>query len=94
MTNNAPKEPSPPDERCFASIDRGDREKLVLALDEYKDHPYLNLRVWACLDDGRWVPTKKGVTIRLAEALTIAGAIRNAIDAIDAEGRGATDGQA
>lgn len=58
--------PSPEGER-LATIPRGKTEELRLAWDEYEGHPYLGLRVWAKLDEGKWIPTKKGLSIRLHE---------------------------
>lgn len=53
--------------QCLAAIPRGATEELRLSLDGFGGHPFLNLRLWAKLNENQWVPTRKGLSIRLSE---------------------------
>lgn len=56
-----------PEGRRLATCPRGDSEELRLELSEYEGRPYISLRVWFQTEDGKWLPSKKGCTIRLRE---------------------------
>ena len=50
--------------KLLATIARGATEQLQIALSEFKDKKYLDLRIFYTTDDGaNWIPTKKGVTV-------------------------------
>jgi hypothetical protein len=49
--------------QLVASIVKNSRESLRISLDSYRDHDYIDLRLYA--DNGvEQVPTRKGLTIR------------------------------
>lgn len=70
----------PPAERGerLATLPR-DGVEVRVTWDEYEGRPYLGIREWTLGADGAW-PTKKGVTVRLAELDTLAGAVADALD--------------
>ena len=50
--------------KLLATIARGTTEQLQIALSEFKDKKYLDLRIFYTTDSGNtWLPTKKGVTV-------------------------------
>ena len=50
--------------KLIASIERSDRERLQIAVNEYKGRSYLDLRIFYTTDGGEnWRPTQKGVTV-------------------------------
>ncbi len=50
--------------KLLATIARGATEQLQIALSEFKDKKYLDLRIFYTTDSGAtWLPTKKGVTV-------------------------------
>lgn len=83
MSEETPKLSPVPSGQLVKTFVRNDHEELSLTVDEYRDHKYLNLRLWAKLSDGQWWPTKKGVTVRLTEARELAEAIVSAMDCIE-----------
>ena len=49
-------------------------EKVQISISEYKGSQFLDVRIYALLDNGRWVPTQRGITVspkRLDEMLSI-----------------------
>lgn len=54
--------------RELRRLPRGDREVLRLSLDRFKGFEYVSVRVWYQPEPGApWLPTRKGVTIKLHE---------------------------
>lgn len=50
--------------KLITAIDRSEREKLHVAVNEYKGRSYVDLRIFYTTDGGEnWRPTQKGVTI-------------------------------
>lgn len=50
--------------KLIATIDRSDRERVQIAVNEYKGRKYLDLRIFYTTDAGEtWRPTQKGVTV-------------------------------
>lgn len=50
--------------KLIASIDRSEREKLHISVNEYKGRVSLDLRIFYTTDNGEnWRPTQKGVTV-------------------------------
>ena len=50
--------------KLLATIARGANEQLQIAVSEFKDKKYLDLRIFYTTDSGStWLPTKKGVTV-------------------------------
>lgn len=51
-------------ESLLAKIERNTTEEIQVAIKEYKDNEYIDLRIYYTVDDGdTYKPTKKGVTI-------------------------------
>lgn len=56
-----------PLEREIVTLPKNDREQLKIQLREYKGRPYLDIRIYWTPDAGQtWSPSKKGVTVGLA----------------------------
>ena len=65
---------------CF---DRGPSTQLRVNWATFNGHPYLSLRVWALLDDGRWVPdSRRGCTVKLRELEEFRDAVQQALDIV------------
>jgi hypothetical protein len=71
----------PPAERGerLATLAR-DGTEVRVTWDEYEGRPYLGIREWTLGPGGAAWPTKKGITVRLAELGTLAGAVADALD--------------
>ena len=39
-------------------------EEVRATLSEYRGHQFFSLRVWTEVEGGKWVPTKKGLTLK------------------------------
>jgi hypothetical protein len=65
-----PQQPPLERGRRLAAFRRGrhGEEELRVTLDEYEGHPYVAIRLWVEGDDGVWYPSRKGTSVRLAEA--------------------------
>jgi len=64
----------------LATIPRRDGDELRVNWSEYKDHNFVNLRVWREGSEG-WFPVKEmGLTIRLAELADFAEGIGKAVE--------------
>lgn len=64
----------------LASIPRpgyGDKkgEELRIELCEYSGKPYLSLRLWFHGNEDKWLPSKKGMSIRLGELQAVKEAL-------------------
>lgn len=65
--------------KLLATIERNDRERLQIAVNEYKGKSYLDLRIFYTTDGGdSWRPTQKGVTIAPEDLDTLSDAIEEA----------------
>ena len=72
--------------KILATIPRGTTEQLQIALSEFKDKKYLDLRIFYTTDSGEtWLPTKKGVTIYPDNLETLKTAIEQAITELSNE---------
>lgn len=72
--------------KILATIPRGTTEQLQIALSEFKDKKYLDLRIFYTTDSGEtWLPTKKGVTIYPDNLETLKTAIDQAITELSNE---------
>lgn len=50
--------------KLIGTIERSDRERVQISVNEYKGRSYLDLRIFYTTDGGEtWRPTQKGVTI-------------------------------
>ena len=70
---------------CF---DRGPSTQLRVNWTTFNGHPFLSLRVWCQLPDGRWVPDgRRGCTVKVRELEGFRDAVQQALDlAADAMG--------
>ncbi|MCD8378498.1 MAG: transcriptional coactivator p15/PC4 family protein [Candidatus Gastranaerophilales bacterium] len=49
--------------KLIATIERSERERLQIAINEYKGRSYLDVRIFYTTDNGEtWRPTQKGIT--------------------------------
>jgi hypothetical protein len=76
----APNPQAPVDHaQVLVAIPRGDAEELRVSLDEYEEHPFVSIRVWAQGRDGQWWPVRgKGVTVRVRELGQVINALGRA----------------
>ena len=50
-------------------LERGPTEKLVIGARTFKDRDYIDVRLHWLRDDGEWLPTRKGTTIKSQDEL-------------------------
>ena len=69
----------------LASLERNEgKEELRISVDEFvddrgKSHRYVSLRIWFKGDGDKWLPTKKGITVRAKEILDVGLALKTAL---------------
>jgi hypothetical protein len=61
-------------------LERGKGERFAVLWREYEGFHFLDLRVQFQAEDGRWLPTKKGVTVKLRELHNVADAFARAVE--------------
>ena len=62
--------------KLIGTIERNERERVQIAVNEYKGKSYLDLRIFYTTDNGdSWRPTQKGVTIAPEHLDTLIDAI-------------------
>jgi hypothetical protein len=71
---------SPPGDIELAVFERREGERLVVSWRQYEGHHFVDLRVQFRAEDGRWLPTKKGVTIKLRELHNVHDALTQACE--------------
>jgi hypothetical protein len=71
----------------LASLERSPTEKLVVTWALFEGHRYLSLRVFFRAPDGRWLPTKKGCSVKLRELWDVSDALTKAIELTKAQRR-------
>lgn len=65
----------------LATFPRGPSTELRVNWASFNGHPFLSLRVWCQLPDGRWVPdSRRGCTVKLRELEGFAQAVQLALD--------------
>mgnify|MGYP003964485663 FL=1 len=47
----------------IGEIQKNQKEKIIVSVNEFKGHRYVDLRIHFEGDDGEYVPTKKGIAI-------------------------------
>lgn len=62
----------------LAKLARGETEELRIALREYQNHKFLDIRKWWRNNEGQWLPGK-GVTVKVRELAAVRDAIAKAI---------------
>ena len=73
-----------PEGVCLATIRREKGYELRLMWDTFEGHPYLALRLWERMENGKMFPTKKGLSIRLHELPELVAGFALAADEIQA----------
>jgi hypothetical protein len=72
----------PDEEKVLTSVRRGKApypiSELRVSLCTYEGRPYISLRVWEQKQDGSFGPTRKGVTVRMAECEQVSRALMQA----------------
>jgi len=66
----------------IGEVERNKQEKYIVAAKEYKGYKYVDIRVhyWG---EGRWLPTKKGITINPKNAESMISAINEGLSVIN-----------
>jgi hypothetical protein len=57
-------------------IERSPTEKLIIEKTSYKGHDLVGLRIYFLSKEDEWLPTKKGVTVRLEQLDTVIEALQ------------------
>jgi hypothetical protein len=73
-----PRHEAPPAEpRRLATFPRGTdgSEELRIELAEFKGKEFVNVRIWFRGEDGKFYPTKRGVSLKLRELPEIVSAL-------------------
>ncbi len=65
-------------EQVVLTIPRGleGTAELRIAFAEFNGHPYVGLREWVKKDDGEWIPTKKGMSLKPKELPQVIAALQ------------------
>ncbi len=58
--------------RVLLRLPRGEGQEVRLALREYRGRPFVDVRAWWRAEDGRWLPSRKGCSLRLVELQRVA----------------------
>lgn len=86
MTDAPATDPTPrADAELLLEIPRSDVEVLRVTREAYRGRPYLSLRVFF-KTEGVWLPTKKGVSIRLRELRAVRDALTALLDRLEPGG--------
>lgn len=65
----------------LATFPRGPATELRVNWATFNGHPFLSLRVWCQLPDGRWIPdSRRGCTVKLRELEGFGAAVQQALD--------------
>lgn len=64
----------------LAVFERREGERLAVLWRQYEGHHFVDLRVQFRAEDGRWLPTKKGVTVKVREVFSVADAFAKACE--------------
>ena len=65
--------------KLIGTIERNERERIQIAVNEYKGKSYLDLRIFYTTDGGEsWRPTQKGVTVAPEHLDTLIDAVEEA----------------
>lgn len=78
--NTPEPQPRPGDDVVLVALDRSPTERLAVLWREYEGHHFVDLRVQFKANDGRWLPTKKGVTVKVREIWNVADALAKACE--------------
>jgi hypothetical protein len=91
----SPNQPPLPIEVATQPVDTGKlleafprnkgREELRVTLSEFNGHQFVSLRVWERDFKGKFWPTKRGVSVRLAEAEGVCVALAKALSLSECE---------
>ena len=75
------------DEKIVAVVEKNKTEEVRIRLVEYRDKPYLDIRVFVTSDaTGTRLPTKKGVTLAVWKTPALVAALQEAEHAARAAG--------
>lgn len=66
--------------KLLATVERSEKERLQIAINEYKGRSYLDVRIFYTTDGGEnWRPTQKGITCAPEGLETLRDAVDEAI---------------
>ena len=63
------KEKTKQDEGHFGIIEKGHSSRVEVYASEFNGNEYLHVREHYLSDDGTWLPSKKGITLREADQI-------------------------
>lgn len=65
--------------KLVGTIERSEKERVQIAVNEYKGRSYLDLRIFYTTDGGdTWRPTQKGITVAPEHLDTLIDAVEEA----------------
>lgn len=64
----------------LATFDRSDTDRLAVSFREYEGHHFIDLRLQYKNQDGAWLPSKKGITVKMRELHGVADALVKACE--------------
>jgi hypothetical protein len=64
----------------IATFERGPTERLAVQFREFETHHFLDVRIQFLGSEGQWLPTRRGLTIKLRELYGFADAVTKACD--------------
>jgi hypothetical protein len=64
--------------RRLCTFVRSETEELRVELSTFEGHPFVNVRLWFKTKDEKWLPTKKGCSLRLRELPELCRALGDA----------------
>lgn len=72
----------------IAELEKNRTERLRIALDRYHEQDLIDVRITTQLTDssGQWVPTKKGIALRIAQLPALLSALQEAQAQAQAKG--------
>lgn len=62
----------------LGEIQKGETEKIVVGMNEYKGFKYVDIRLYFQDEEGNWHPTKKGITISPGKVEVLIGLLNKA----------------
>ena len=66
-------------EETIGTVEKKDDERIVIGFREFKGHQYVDIRTEFRDKEGKWLPTKKGVTVGFETFEDLATLIQKAV---------------
>ena len=73
----------PTSPKLISEFNKNSTEIIRIQLTEFVGKQFLNVRVWALRQDGEYVPTKKGLTLRVEQVDDLLEGINKAAEELE-----------